>query len=152
MIRNYGQSHPLPGAAMQPDPNLVYKLLFDITKEAGDPGKVSPGLNHVARTINVFEGAGYPLERLQTVAVVHGKAINSVLNEEQYRKKYSQSNPNIDLLRQLSQAGVEIYLCGQSLIDHQYDQSMISSDVTLALSALTVLSTYQLRGYALMPD
>jgi len=152
MIRKYGQSHPLPGAAVQPDPNLDYKLLFNIIKEAGDPNKVSPGFNHVARTINVFEGAGYPLERMQIVAVVHGKAIDSVLNDEQYRKKYSQSNPNTDLLRQLSQAGVEVYLCGQSMIEHQYDQSMISSDITLALSALTVLSTYQLRGYALMPD
>ncbi len=151
MIQNFGKSHKLPEAAVQPDPNLVYKMVFDITSQAGEPGKVNPGFNHVARAINVFEDAGYPPDKLQLVAVVHSKATELVLKNEQYRQKFSQENPNLDLITQLKQAGVEIYLCGQSLVDHGYERNMIAPEVRLALSALTVLSTYQLRGFALMP-
>ncbi len=151
MIQNYGRSYPLPDAAVQPDPNLVYKMLFDITKEFEGPDKVNSGLNHIARTINVFEGAGYPLEKMQLAAIVHGKATDLVLKDEQYRKKYSQGNPNIELLKELKQAGVQILLCGQSMQEHGYERNMIVPEVTPALAALTVLPTYQMRGYALMP-
>ncbi len=151
MIQKYGKSHNLPDAAVQPDPNLNYKMLFDVTEETSDPGKVNAGLNHAARAINVFEGAGYPSDRLQLVVVVHGKAVDAVLDDEQYHQKHYQANPNLELIQQLKQAGVEIYLCGQSLVDHGYEKSMMAAGVTLALSALTVLSTYQLKGYALIP-
>ncbi len=151
MIKKYGSSHNLPDAAVQPDPNLVYKMVFDITSQAG-PEKVNSGFNHIARAINLFEESGYPAGKLQLAAVVHSKATESVLKNEPYRQKFSQDNPNLDLIKQLKQAGVEIYLCGQSLIGHGYERDMVAPDVTIALSALTVLSTYQLRGYALMPD
>ena len=44
-----------------------------------------------------------------------------------------------------------MYVCGQALAEHHIAQTEVNPRVTIALSALTVLPTYQLKGYALMP-
>jgi uncharacterized protein len=39
-----------------------------------------------------------------------------VLSNQVYREEFDKENPNQDLLRQLVDAGVEIYVCGQALL------------------------------------
>ena len=40
----------VPGAKELPDPNRMYKVVFDIGKASPDPNKVSPGLMKIALT------------------------------------------------------------------------------------------------------
>ncbi len=63
----------------------------------------------------------------------------------------TQGNPNLDCLHELHEAGVEILVCGQSLIakDARPEDVVVFADV--AVSALTSLVNLQADGYAYVP-
>lgn len=50
----------------------------------------------------------------------------------------------------LAEHGVNICVCGQAFLNQGFRKHDLNQDVTLALSVLTVLPIYQLKGYALM--
>jgi intracellular sulfur oxidation DsrE/DsrF family protein len=54
------------------------------------------------------------------------------------------------LYQELQQAGIKMFVCGQSLIARKVDQLKMVPEVKIATSALTTLTTYQLKGYALL--
>ncbi|WP_394752949.1 DsrE family protein [Crenothrix sp.] len=151
-IQGYGKVYPYPGAAMQPSPERDYQVLFDITKTADAPDKVNPGLDHVARLLNLFAAAGVSTDRLKIVVVVHGPATPVVLKDDAYQKLYQKGNPNSELIGLLHSANVKLYICGQALAEKDLSPESVNPKVTLALSALTVLINYQLDGYALIPN
>jgi intracellular sulfur oxidation DsrE/DsrF family protein len=146
-----GKMHPLPQAAYQPDRKATYKLVFSLTKGSDKPGELNPSLDRVARAVNMFTGAGVPLDHLKFVAVASGPATALALNDEQYRKLYNVANPNLPVIAQLRKAGIDIAVCGQAVAEHKYQYEWVDSHVTLALSALTTLSVLQQQGYALVP-
>jgi intracellular sulfur oxidation DsrE/DsrF family protein len=151
-IPGYGKVRPYPDAAARPTPDRDYPVLFDIAKAADAPDKVNPGLDHVARLLNLFALSGVQAERLKIALVVHGPATPIVLTDERYRKLHGRDNPNTELIGRLKRAGVTLFICGQALAEKGLDPAGINPVITLALSALTVLSLYQLDGYALIPD
>jgi intracellular sulfur oxidation DsrE/DsrF family protein len=63
----------------------------------------------------------------------------------------SPTGPNLDLIRKLRNAGVDVAVCGQAVAEHQDQYAWIAPEVTLALSALTTITTLEHRGYVLMP-
>lgn len=150
MIKNYGSIHELPNAAVQPDPNLDYKIVYSITKAAENQDQQNSGLLHIARTINLYAWAGIPVGEMHLAGVVHGPATPIVLSNPVYKQNFAHDNPDLDLIDQLSQAGVELFICGQSLLGYGYERDALAPGVTFALSALTVLPNYQLNGYALL--
>jgi intracellular sulfur oxidation DsrE/DsrF family protein len=150
VIKGYGPVHPLPHAAVQPDKSLNYKILFDVTKASKDNAKVNPALAHIARLINVYASAGMMPAQMKLVAVIHGPATPVVLDNAEYKSKFGVDNPNIKLINELKENGVVFYVCGQALADMSYEDAWVNEDITVALSALTVVPTYQLMGYALM--
>ena len=79
--------------------------------------------------------------------VIHAAATNTVINNEAYQKKYETDNPYLDLYKELADAGVELIVCGQSLMLYKNDANDIVPQVKIATSALTAVSTYQLKGY-----
>ena len=138
----------MPEAAVQPSPNREYKILFDVTKAARTPDQVDPGLEDIARLINLFALAKAPPEKLKIVAVLHGPATAVALDDPHYQEKYQIDNPNRKLINALKRAGVLVYVCGQALAHKGFEPTWINRDVSVALAALTVLSIYQLDGYA----
>ncbi len=150
MINNFGSFEKLTDAAVQPDKNLDYKMIFSITKKTKKEEEGNPGLVHIARTINIYEWAGIPAEKLQMVAIVHGKSTVDFLSEDAFQHEFQKSNRNTDLINQLAETGVKIFICGQSLLRLGYERDVLNPNTIFALSALTVLPTYQLRGYALL--
>ena len=150
VIKGYGPVHPLPNAAVQPDKSLDYKILFDVTKASKYKNQANPALDHIARLINVYASAGMMPDKLKLVAVIHGPATPVVLNNEAFKSKFGINNPNIELIKDLKKNGVIFYVCGQALADNNYKHEWVNKDITVALSALTVVPTYQLKGYALM--
>jgi intracellular sulfur oxidation DsrE/DsrF family protein len=152
VIQGYGKVHPMLEAAVQPSPHREYKILFDITKASGRPDQVNPGLEHIARLINLFALAKVPPEKLKIVAVLHGAATAVALDDRHYREKYQIDNPDRKLIDALKCAGVIVYVCGQALAHNGFEPAWVNSEVDIALAALTVLSVYQLDGYALIPE
>ena len=150
-ITGAGRMHALPQAAYQPDRNATYKVVFGLTKAADKPGEVSPALDRVARTVNLYVSAGVPLDHLKFVAIASGPATPIVLNDEQYQKKYGIANPNLPVIAELRKAGVDVAVCGQAVAEHDFQYDWVDLHVTLALSALTTISELQQKGYALLP-
>ena len=73
-----------------------------------------------------------------------------VANDEAYKERYGTENPNLPAYRALKEAGVGVYICGQSLIARGIETEEVWEDATLALSMLTTLTTYVPQGYMLM--
>ena len=151
-IEGYGGIKPLPEAANQPSTEAEHNAVFDVTKAAKSPDQPNPGLEHVARAVNVFASAGVPTDKLDFVAVVHGPATPSILENTHYQKQFGGANPNTPLVAALRKAGVTIHVCGQALAKHEYDQSWVDNHVGVALSALSDLVIFQNRGYAVVPQ
>lgn len=70
------------------------------------------------------------------------------MNNEAHRARYGVDNPNLKLYQELSEAGVKIFVCGQSLIARNIDRNKMVPQMKVATSMLTILTTYQLKGYA----
>ncbi len=150
MIDGYGTAHALPQAACQPDTSLDYRIVYRISNPPLKKGDPTPGLSHIALTINLFEAAGVPRRHLHLVGVIHGEATPAALREEVYLNVYGRLAPDADLIHQLKEHGVTLYVCGQSVYDRGYSEREVNPEVIFAVSALTVLPFYQLEGYALM--
>ena len=149
-IADYGPVVSLPDAAMQPSKDIDYKVVFNVTT-GGDSDKVNAGLDRVARTVNIFTSAGVPTSHLHFVAVIHGPATPSVLDNQHYRQKFNVDNPNIKLISELGQAGVKVVVCGQALAHNKFPHDWVNPDVELTLAAISDLIILQQQGYVLMP-
>jgi len=148
-IKQYGKVVKLPHAVHQPRDES--KICVDLTK-GGDANKLNPGIEKVARYINIYRGAGKTPANPHIAIILHGDATLAVLNADAYSKRFgTEGNPNLDCLHELHEAGVEIYVCGQSLIGKggKPEEVVVFSDV--AVSALTTLVNLQADGYAYVP-
>ena len=150
MIEDYGAMHELPDAACQPERDLEYRLIYRISQPPNEEGNLTSGLSHIAVTINLFEWAGVPPGQMHLVGIIHGDATPAALSGEAYDRQFGRTNPDADLIHQLVQHGVRIYVCGQSVLNHGYRREDVNQEVVFALSALSVLATHQVKGYALM--
>ncbi|MGN6619543.1 MAG: DsrE family protein [Sphingomonas sp.] len=150
-IHGYGKIHYLPEGAYKPRPDQTYKIVFSLTQASKSPDAVNPGLDHVARTVNLYAAAGVPLDHLKFVAIAYGAATPLALDNAQYRAAYKVDNPNLPLIAELKRAGVDVAVCGQAVAEHGFQYEWIDKGVTLALSALTTITDLEHDGYVLMP-
>jgi intracellular sulfur oxidation DsrE/DsrF family protein len=148
-IANYGKVVRLPTAEQQPRDGS--KIVVDVTK-GGDPGELNAAIEKVARFVNIYCGAGKSPAKVNVAVVLHGDATLTALNADAYSKRFeTKGNPNLDCLHELHEAGVEILVCGQSLIGKgsKPEEVVVFSEV--AVSALTTLVNLQADGYAYVP-
>lgn len=150
IIKSQGGVFPVPYADEKPDPNLEYNIVIEIERPSDKPDTLSWALNNVARLLNLHASGGVPKEKLHVILAIHGGAAYTVMNNEAHRAKYGVDNPNLKLYQELSDAGVKIYVCGQSLIARNIDRTKMVPQMKIATSMLTVLTTYQLKGYAVL--
>ena len=149
-IKKYGRVAALPDAAMQPNKDVDYKVVFNMTG-GGDADKVNPSLDRVARAVNIFTSAGVPLSNLHFVVVIHGPATPSVLNNARYREKFNVDNPNIKLIEELEKAGVKVVVCGQALAGQNFPHDWVDPQVEITLAAISDVIILEQQGYVLFP-
>lgn len=152
VIAPYGKIAPAPNAAMQPDPKLDYRVVFNISRAAPAPDKHNPSLERVARYVNLLAAGGVKPTNRHVLAVIHGPATELVLNHRAFRAKHKIDNPNIALIEALARAGVEVHVCAQALAGQKIGSGDVASPVVTDLSALTTLTTLQLKGWSVMAD
>jgi intracellular sulfur oxidation DsrE/DsrF family protein len=150
-IERYGLMHPLPKAAYQPDPKATYRVIFAMTAASKAPEEVNPAVERVARAVNLYVSAGVPLDHLKFVAIAYGAATAVALDDAHYKAAYGIANPNLPVIARLRKAGVDVAVCGQSVLEHKYQYEWIDPSVTLALSAITTITSLEQQGYSLMP-
>ena len=151
-IQGYGKMHYERRFAYQPDPHAYYKIVFEVTKNGATPSAVNGGLDHVARALNLYVTAGVPLSHLKFVAILEGDSAPVSLSDEAYRERFGIDNPNLPLIVALRQKGVDIAVCAQAAALHDIAYDAIDRQVTIALSALTTVSTLEHEGYGLVPQ
>lgn len=151
-IAQFGKIRPAPEAAMQPDPALDYRVVFNVTKAATGNKNVNPSLDKVARYLNLLAAGKVTPKRGNVIAVVHGPATELVLSDEAFRAKHGTNNPNLPLIAALREAGAEVHVCSQALAGQKITNDQVSPLVVIDLSALTTLTTLQLKGWSVMND
>lgn len=149
-IEGYGRIADFENVAIAPDSSLDYKVLFHITNDKEKEG-VNTSLWKIARLINLLENGGVPKKNIHIAAVISGPVTNITLSEKAYIEKEGKPNPNLDLMKKLSDYGVAIHLCGQAAAEHKIDPKTDLNPYTkLTLSALIDIPTYQMQGYTVM--
>lgn len=149
IIKDYGRILDLEDVDVKPDPEMEYKILIEEVFKMDNPGRANFSATNVARLINLHAVGGVKKENLKVALVIHGPATSSVINNEAYKAKYDdKDSPYIKLYEDLAASGVEILVCGQSLEMSGLKKSDIIPQVKVATSALTAVTTYQLKGYA----
>ena len=149
LVPGHGGVVPLPRAAEQPRKGA--KAVFDITADA-KPGEVNRGLEQVARLLNLYGAAGLKAGDVKIAAVCHGEADKAVLSDAAYFARFKvAANPNLPLIRDLKEAGVEVFVCGQSLHELGFKAEEVAEEVPVADSAMLVLVNKQADGYAYIP-
>ena len=142
---------PVKNITEIPDPNMDYKLLFELTSANTDSAakNVNEGLMEVARVINLHVAAGIPIKRIMPVLVVHAAALKAIANNAYYQKQYKMDNPNLDALKTLEKMGARIIACGQAMAFYDVTAEDLLKNVKVSLTAQTALSSYQLKGFVL---
>jgi intracellular sulfur oxidation DsrE/DsrF family protein len=145
-VAGYGGVVAIQGAAELPRRGA--KIVFDITSDS-KPEEVNKGLEAVARYLNLNAQAGHKPSDVKLALVLHGGATKAALGDTAYAKHTSApQNPNLKLIGELKSHGVEVFVCGQSLARNRFAADEVTSDLTIAVSALTVNVNKQLDGYA----
>lgn len=149
-IKSFGSVWEIPNATEKPDPNMQYNILVDITDAAAKPDTINIYLEAAATLFNLHAVGGVPAKNIHMVIVLHKMATYSIFSNDKFQQKFKVDNPNLPLIKELSDAGVKFYTCGQTLIRGRIAESDITPEVKVATSALTTLTTYQLKGYAMI--
>ncbi len=148
VIKSYGSVVRLPEAAQQP---RAAKIIVDVTA-GGEANELNSAVAKVARYVNIYAGAGQKPAKAQIAVILHGDATLAVLNADAYGAKFGvDSNPNLDCLHALHEAGVELFVCGQSLVSKGGKPDEVVVFVDVAVSAVTTLVNLQADGYAYVP-
>ena len=149
IIAGYGGVVPLPKSVAEP-PRAGASVVFDVTA-GGDPAAVNPGLERAAKLLNLYGSAGRGASDVQLTVVLHGGATKVVLTDEFYGDRFqTDANPNLALIDALHNAGVQILVCGQSLNQNGFPDSVLAPHVKVAASAMTAVINRQANGYSLV--
>ncbi len=150
VIKNFGTVTEVPFSVENPDPKMDYKIIVEVNSDNPKPEIVHEFFDKVASVVNLHALGGVPANKFHLTMVIHGPAAQFILNNENYQKKFGKDNPNIPLFKELTDAGVKIFVCGQSLNKRNIAKEAVAPEVKVALSAITTLTTYQLKGYSVL--
>lgn len=147
VIQGYGGVNAVPFEVEKPDPTQHYKLVVELGKRPEDLDKVGEMLDYAARMYNLHIYAGVPLENLDLAVVVYGGSTPLVLSNQEYTKRFEKENPNSALLEEMKKAGIQIIVCGQSMMKQKLLPENIYPGVKMAVSRFTATTDLMQKGY-----
>lgn len=150
IIKNFGPTYTVESLDIKTNTSAEHKIIFDVTKSSEDKKVTSKYIETAARFLNMHAKAGMKSEQLHVAMTVHGGAWQDVLTNEAYKEKFGVDNPNLKLINQLTEAGVDVIICGQTAGARGLNKSNVNPNVKFALSAMTALLQYQNNGYRFM--
>ena len=131
--------------------NKRYKVSMDVSATEDFSCDLSRHFVSAARFLNMHARNGIDPGNIEFAIIVHGAAARDLLNDGAYKVRFDEPNPNTALLGQLSQAGVKIYLCGQTAVYRGFATEDLNPIVTMSLSAMTAHVRLQEEGFTLIP-
>jgi intracellular sulfur oxidation DsrE/DsrF family protein len=151
VIDGYGASFVIDNADVPLIEDHEYRVVFEITGYDQSPGGVNRNLDRVARFLNLHAKNGVDPKDMHLAVVIHGAALVNALNDDAYETRLEMANPNLELAERLAAAGVEFYVCGQSMGMRGFAKSELAAPFKLATSALTMVNQLQAQGYTFQP-
>lgn len=151
VITNFGPVYAVADSAWNLEAGRSYKVSMDVSGTADFSGDLNRRIESAARFLNLHARNGIDMENIEFAIVVHGSAGKDLLKDAAYRARYDEVNPNTAMLSALAEAGVKIYLCGQTAAHRGLSAEDLHPAVTVALSAMTAHVRLQSEGYTLIP-
>ncbi|SDB26122.1 DsrE/DsrF-like family protein [Flavobacteriaceae bacterium MAR_2010_188] len=150
IIPEFGKTFNVEDKDVAVDTTQNMSVIFDISSSADDRNVMNKLIETAARFLNMHAAAGFKKEQLNVAMVIHGGAWQDILKDEFYQAKFGMPNPNTKLIKALSDAGVDIILCGQTAGFREIDKDELNENVKMALSAMTTLIQYDKKGYTIL--
>lgn len=147
IISDYGETFEVQSIDIKTDVSAEFRVIFDVSKSSEDKNVINKYIVTAARFLNMHAAEGMDASQLKVAMTIHGGAWQDVLNNESYREKYGVDNPNLELINQLTEAGADIIICGQTAEYRGITKQNANPNVKFALSAMTALLQYQQNGY-----
>lgn len=136
-----------PGATERPAPATDYKVVFSVSAKVKDD-EVHPTLKMIGLYLNTLAQNGVPAKHRHIAAMFHQGGGDAVFSNEVYKARHNGvDNPNIAVLKELYEAGVELRVCGQGLLGKHVAPSQLLPGVQADLWALVTMVNLQARGY-----
>lgn len=147
IIKNFGETFKVDNPDIKTDTSAEFKVIFDVSQSSSDRSVINKNIVTAARFLNMHASEGMKKEQLKVAMTIHGGAWQDVLNNEAYKEKFGVDNPNLELINELSEAGADIIICGQTAAFRGITKDNANPNVKFALSAMTALLQYQKVGY-----
>lgn len=151
VIKDYGPVLSVPDGSYNLKNNTHYKVSMDVSATGDFPDDLNRHFESAARFLNMHAQNGIDPENIEFALIVHGAAAKDLLKDSAYDARFGEPNPNTAMLNALGEAGVEIYLCGQTAAFRHFAAEELNPAVTMALSAMTAHVRLQSEGYTLIP-
>lgn len=146
-IQGYGGVIPVPFETEKPDPSKKYKFVIELGNKLADKAKVADMLDYAARMYNLHRYAGVPKENIELAIVIYAGSTPMVMANPMYSKRFDQVNPNDALLDELLRNGIQVIVCGQSMMKQDLLPEDIYPGVRLAVSRFTATTNLIGKGY-----
>jgi len=146
-IQGYGGVIPVPFETEKPDPSKQYKFVIELGNRLEDKTKVADMLDYAARMYNLHRYAGVPKENIELAIVIYSGSTPMVMANPTYRKRFDQVNPNGALLDELLRNGIQVIVCGQSMMKQNLLPEDIYPGVRMAVSRFTATTDLIGKGY-----
>jgi len=136
----------LPDAGERPRPGG--KVVFDTTA-ATVAGKPNRGLDSAARLVNIYAAEGLEAARPRIAVILHTAATTAAFTDDAHsRTPAGGPNPNRQLVEALIADGVEVWVCGQSVIRGGHSLADVLPGIRVAHSAMIFNINRQSDGWS----
>ena len=147
VVEHYGPVFAVPEGSFNLKPDQHYKIIMDVGDGPNKHSEINRGIESAARFLNMSVRNGIKAENLELAIVLHGGAAQAALSDQAHEQHFSVGNPNRGLVAELLNAGVDVFLCGQSAAYRGYRSDDLLPGVRVAVSAMTVHVRLQQEGY-----
>lgn len=148
LIRKLGANTPIANITFPADKSLQYRVSWDVTQGPEKPGQMVTGFRLPANFFVMAEQEGVPRRNVHLAIIVHGTATQSLLTRDAYKAATGAENESIPLLEALHDAGVQIIVCGQALVNRKVPREGLLPFVKVANSATMARAVLAAQGYA----
>jgi intracellular sulfur oxidation DsrE/DsrF family protein len=150
VIRQQAASPLAAGITFPAAKDLVYRLAWGVNVGPAQADSVVPGFRQPANFLYVGDANGIPRSNVRLAIVIWGTATHSLLKNEAYRTAKGADNASIPLLQALHDAGVQVIVCGEALINRKLSRDDLLPFVKIAPTATMALATLAAQGYTIM--
>lgn len=153
-IQGYGGAIAVPFNSEKPDTSKQYKFVIELGDKVPDKTKVADMLDYAARMYNLHRSAGISKEHIELAIVIYAGSTPMVMAHPTYRKEFDKENPNSvmmnpnsALIDEFLRNGIQVIICGQSMMKQELRPEDVYPGVRIAMSRITATTDLLAKGY-----